>query len=77
MQGHKVALFFSGRQPAGENLADVLRRRAAELPPPIQTYDALSRNLPKLPQKLEVIVAHCLAYSRRRFVEVTPNFPEE
>ena len=38
--------------------------------------DALSRNLPKLPEKLEVIVGHCLAHARRRFVEVTPNFPE-
>jgi hypothetical protein len=25
---------------------------------------------------LEVIVGHCLAHARRRFVEVTPNFPE-
>jgi hypothetical protein len=39
--------------------------------------DALSRNVPKLPQELEIIVGHCLAHSRRRFVEVTPNFPEE
>jgi hypothetical protein len=38
--------------------------------------DALSRNLPKLPEKLEIIVGHCLAHARRRFVEVTPNFPE-
>jgi len=76
VQGHNIALFFTGRQHAGENLADVLHRRAAELRPPIQMCDALSRNLPKLPQKLEVIVGHCLAHSRRRFVEVTPNFPE-
>jgi len=27
--GHKVALFFSGRRHAGENLAEVLKRRAA------------------------------------------------
>jgi transposase len=39
--------------------------------------DALSRNLPKLPEKLEVIVGHCRAHARRRFVEVTPNFPQE
>jgi hypothetical protein len=75
--GQHVALFFTGRQHAGENLADVLQRRAAELAPPIQMCDALSRNLPKLPEKLEVIVGHCLAHARRRFVEVTPNFPEE
>jgi hypothetical protein len=38
--------------------------------------DALARNLPKMPEALEVIVSHCLAHARRRFVEVTPNFPE-
>src|ERR1051326_4586523 len=44
--------------------------------PPIQMCDALARNLPKMPETLEVIVGHCLAHARRRFVEVTPNFPE-
>jgi len=75
-QKQTIALFFTGRQHAGENLADVLQRRAAELAPPMQMCDALSRNLPKLPEKLEIIVGHCLAHARRRFVEVTPNFPE-
>jgi transposase len=75
-QKQTIALFFTGRQHAGENLADVLQRRVAELAPPLQMCDALSRNLPKLPEKLEVIVGHCLAHARRRFVEVTPNFPE-
>jgi transposase len=72
-----IALFFTGRQHAGENLADVLKQRAAELNAPIQMCDALSRNLPKLPKELKIIVGHCLAHSRRRFVEVTANFPEE
>ncbi len=71
-----LALFFTGRQHAGENLADVLQQRAAERYAPIQMCDALSRNLPKLPTDLEIIVGHCLAHSRRRFVQVTPNFPE-
>jgi transposase len=75
-QKQTIALFFTGRQHAGENLADVLRRRAAELAPPMQMCDALSRNLPKLPEKLEVIVGHCLAHARRRFVEVIENFPQ-
>ncbi|HZQ56124.1 MAG TPA: IS66 family transposase [Bryobacteraceae bacterium] len=75
--GRDIALFFTGRQHAGENLADVLKRRAAELTPPIQMCDALSRNLPKPPKALEIIVGDCLAHSRRRFVEVTHNFPEE
>src|SRR6516225_529423 len=71
--GRRVALFFSGRQHAGENLAEVLQRRAAELPPPIQMCDALSRNLPG---ELQTIVAHCLAHARRQFVDVYDRFPE-
>ncbi len=73
-QGHKIVLFLSGRQHAGENLKDVLARRAAELPPPIQMCDALTRNLPG---ELATILAHCLAHGRRRFVDVAPDFPEE
>jgi transposase len=75
-QGLKIVLFFTGRQHAGENLRDVLAGRTAALKPPIQMCDALSRNLTKMPNSLEVIVSHCLAHARRRFVEVTPNFPE-
>ena len=71
--GHRIALFFTGRQHAGENLADVLTHRAAALGPPMQMCDALARNLPK---PLTVIVGHCLAHARRQFVKVTPNFPE-
>jgi transposase len=71
--GHRVALFFSGRRHAGENLAQVLAHRAEELPPPIQMCDALSRNLPG---ELQTIVANCLAHARRRFVDVYDRFPE-
>jgi transposase len=76
-QGQQRALFFTGRRHAGENLAQVLARRAAGLTAPIQMCDALSRNLPKLPRKLEIIVGYCLAHCRRRFVEVVPSFPAE
>ncbi len=72
-EGHRIALFFTGRQHAGENLAAVLAHRAAALGPPLQMCDALARNLPK---PLAVIVGHCLAHARRQFVKVTPNFPE-
>ena len=72
--GHKIALFLSGRQHAGENLKDVLLRRAEELPPPIQMCDALSRNLPG---ELKTIVANCLAHGRRQFVDEADRFPEE
>ena len=71
--GHRVALFFSGHRHAGENLAKVLKHRAAELPPPIQMCDALSRNLPR---ELQTILANCLAHARRRFVDIYDRFPE-
>ena len=71
--GHRVALFFSGRRHAGENLAEVLKKRVAELPPPIQMCDALSRNLPG---ELQTILAHCLAHARRNFVDIYDRFPE-
>lgn len=75
--GRRIALFFTSHRHAGENLASVLAQRARELSPPVQMCDALARNLPKLPEPLEVIVSHCLAHARRRFVEVVANFPEE
>src|SRR5262245_10605356 len=75
--GRKIALYFTGRQHAGENIAEVLKRRAAELPAPIQMCDALSRNVPKVPGGVEVLLANCLAHGRRQFVEVSANFPDE
>jgi hypothetical protein len=73
-EGCQIALYFTGHKHAGENLADLLQSRAAELGPPIQMSDALSRNLPK---DFEVILANCIAHGRRRFVDVAPNFPAE
>ena len=75
--GRKIALYFTGRQHAGENLADVLKRRAAELASPVQMCDALSRNTPKLTNGVEILLANCLAHGRRQFVEIAPSFPDE
>jgi transposase len=75
--GRKIALYFTGRQHAGENIADVLKQRAAESGPAIQMSDALSWNAPKLPGAVELLVAHCLAHGRRQIVEVAQNFPVE
>jgi transposase len=76
-EGRKIALFFTGDKHAGENLAEVLRRRTAELAAPIQMCDALSRNIPKLPSGVEILLANCLAHGRRQFVEVAANFPQQ
>src|SRR6266446_1624283 len=73
----KIALFFTGRQHAGENLADVLRHRASGLSAPIQMCDALSRNVPKLSAGAEALLANCLSHGRRQFVDVAENFPDE
>src|SRR5262249_35438238 len=73
-EGRKIALFFTGRQHAGENLADVVKRRATELPMPIQMSDALARNAPTA---IKLLVGNCLAHGRRHFTKVTPNFPEQ
>jgi len=73
-EGRRIALFFTGRKHAGENLAEVLSKRASELGPPIQMCDALSRNPPK---EFQVILSNCIAHARRKFVEVAENFPEE
>ena len=73
----RIALYFTGWKHAGENLADVLKRRARELPAPIQMCDALSRNTPKLKGSGKVLLANCLAHGRRQFVEVVESFPDE
>ena len=73
-EGRKIVLFLSGRQHAGENLKDVLARRAVDLAPPIQMCDALARNAPA---DLKTILANCLAHGRRQFVDVADRFPEE
>jgi transposase len=74
VDGHEIALFFTGHKHAGENLVDVLRQRSSELGPPIQMCDALSRNMP---EELKTILANCLAHGRRKFVDVAGSFPEE
>jgi hypothetical protein len=72
--GRRIALFFSGRQHAGENLSDVLKHRAAQLDAPIHMCDGLSRNLP---QELETILANCMAHGRRKFTELYDRFRGE
>ena len=74
VQGHRIALFKTGRQHAGENLAEVLGHRAIELPPPIQMCDALSSNYPK---NFVTIIANCIPHGRRGFVDVLESFPQQ
>lgn len=71
---HKIALFFSGRNHAGENLTRLLEQRNLWLPPPIQMCDALSRNLSSY---FRTILAYCLLHGRRNFVDILETFPAE
>ena len=69
-----IAVFFTGRKHAGENLTDLLRHRARELAPPVLMCDALDRNLPK---GHEVVESNCVSHGRRHFVDQVENFPQE
>ncbi len=72
--GRTIALFFTGRRHAGENLSEVLAQRSEELEAPIQMCDALSRNVSG---EYKTILAHCVAHARRKYVEAAPGFPSE
>ena len=70
----KIALFFSGREHAGENLQRVLDQRPEGLPKPIQMSDGLDRNTPA---STPTDQANCNAHGRRGFVDVATQFPDE
>ncbi len=71
---HVIILYFSGRRYAGENLDEVLKKRAMDLGPPLQMCDALNQNYPK---KFTTIIINCLTHGRRKFVELIESFPRE
>ena len=70
----KIALFFTGRKHAGENLEALLLKRAADLGPPIQMGDGLSHNVPKTQP---VVESNCITHGRRKVVDEVDNFPTE
>lgn len=72
--GHDVGLFTTGRQHAGENLAELLERRDPGLEPPILMADALAANTP---EGCAVVEAHCIAHARRYWVDQLDNHPQE
>ena len=74
----RLALYFSGHDHAGENLAKILALRAPECSTgaaaPLQMCDGKPENVPK---EFTTIVSNCLAHARRKYVEIYDNFPEE
>lgn len=71
---HRVALYYSGRRHAGENLAELAGKRRPQLPTPIVMADAEFKN--RTPG-FDQIVAKCLQHGRRKFKEVEGEFPQE
>ncbi len=69
-----ICLYYSGRAHAGENLAALLEKRAADQVPPMVMSDALARN--EVEEGL-VIRCHCLAHGRRQFSDIEEVFPRE
>jgi len=73
-EGHRIALFFSGKKHAGENLEEVLKQRSKDLDTPIQMCDGLAANTAGI---FETIIANCNAHGRRKFVDIVDSFPNE
>lgn len=73
MDGHSVALYYSGVKHAGENLQLILQHRDPKKPPILQMCDALSANIPK---SLKTIVCNCLGHGFRKFRDLLDFYPE-
>lgn len=70
----EIALFFTGRKHAGENLEHVLSHRSEELCVPIQMCDGISANTAG---DFESLLSNCNSHARRKFVEVADDFVKE
>lgn len=69
-----IYLFYSSMKHTGENMTILLQHRPSGIPAPQYMCDALSRNVP---DNLQVVLLNCLAYGRRKFVEIENFFPPE
>jgi transposase len=73
-RGRQIALFCSGRNHAGENMAELLSQREQGLSPPALMCDGLDRNVPK---GHTVIEGNCMSHGRRQVCDEAQNFPAE
>ena len=69
-----ICLYYSGRSHAGENLAALLTKRAADQGKPLVMSDALASNEA---DEASLIRCHCLAHGRRKFSDLEDVFPSE
>ena len=72
----EIVLFFSGKNHAGENMGELLKKRPAGMPPPILMVDGSSSSK-KLPEELVVVLGNCLTHARRCFIDLVASFPAE
>lgn len=75
-EAFQIALFFTGRNHAGENMAELLKMRDPDLPAMLRMSDALACNFSEVETEEDVLAA-CMAHGRRGFVKVAENFPVE
>ncbi|CCK80941.1 IS66 family transposase [Desulfobacula toluolica] len=73
-EGKRIAIFYTGRNHAGENIASLYEMRDGEKDPPIQMCDSLSRNMSS---EFKIILCHCITHARRGFIDVISSFPDE
>jgi transposase len=71
----QIAVYFTGPKHAGENVADLLKRRAGELPLPVLMCDASASNTSELDEGVEMLLARCLAPGGGRLYRSLEAFP--
>jgi transposase len=72
LSDRQIALFFTGRQHAGENLDDVLDNRPEGMATPTQMCDASNNNSLERNKTDE---SNCHAHLRRKFFEIAEIWP--
>jgi transposase len=70
----RICLYYTGRRHAGENLERLLAQREPGRGKPLVTSDALSSSKA---EEAGLIRCPCLAHGRRKFSELTEDFPAE
>lgn len=75
-EAFQIALFFTGRNHAGENMSALLKQREPDLPAMIRMSDALAANFVAL-ESDEDVIACCITHGRRNFVKIADDFPED
>jgi transposase len=70
----KIILFDTSLGHAGEHLDNILKKRSANLDPPLVMCDALSSNTIT---KKEIRISHCNAHARRQFYDLEAIYPKD